>query len=65
MKLKTHSGTKKRVKVTGTGKLIFNKPCSNHLMTNKSKQSRKRNPNGILVSKAMSKRMKRLLPYGA
>ena len=43
MKAKTHSGTKKRVKVRGKGKslkLTFNKAARRHLMVNKSKRQK-------------------------
>ena len=43
MKAKTHSGTKKRVKVKGRGKtltLTFNKAAHRHLMVNKSKKQK-------------------------
>ena len=41
-KLKTHKGTAKRVKVTGSGKLIRERAFGNHILAKKSK-SRKRN----------------------
>jgi len=41
MKQKTHSGMKKRIKITKTGKMIFQKPCKRHLLTNKSKRQKK------------------------
>jgi len=40
MKQKTHSGAKKRVKKTGTGKFIVQKSCRNHLLVNKSKRQK-------------------------
>ncbi len=43
MKAKTHSGTKKRVKVKGKGKnlkLSFNKAGRRHLLVNKSKKQK-------------------------
>jgi large subunit ribosomal protein L35 len=40
-KNKTHKGTKKRVKVSGTGKLMKKRAFGSHLLTKKS-QSRKR-----------------------
>ncbi len=36
VKNKTHKGTKKRVKVTGTGKLTRRRAFSSHLLTKKS-----------------------------
>lgn len=35
-KQKTHKGTKKRVKVTGTGKLMKKRAYGSHLLTKKS-----------------------------
>mgnify|MGYP001569371559 CR=1 FL=1 len=40
MKIRTHSGAKKRVKITGKGKnmkFTFDKAAKRHLMVNKSK----------------------------
>lgn len=33
---KTHKGTKKRIKVTATGKLMRQRPFGSHLLTKKS-----------------------------
>ena len=41
-KLKTHKGTVKRVKVTGSGKLVRERAYGNHILAKKSK-ARKRN----------------------
>lgn len=41
-KLKTHKGTAKRIKISGTGKLIRERAFGNHILAKKSK-SRKRN----------------------
>ena len=41
-KLKTHKGTAKRIKITGTGKLVRERAFGNHILAKKSK-SRKRN----------------------
>jgi large subunit ribosomal protein L35 len=35
-KIKTHSGTKKRIKVTGSGKLKHKQSYKNHILTKKS-----------------------------
>jgi len=35
-KIKTHKGTAKRVKVTGTGKLMRGKAFKSHILTKKS-----------------------------
>lgn len=41
MKQKTHSGTKKRVKLTARHKLLTKKAGKNHLLVHKSKASRR------------------------
>ena len=35
-KMKTHSGTAKRLRVTGSGKIMRAKPYKSHIMTKKS-----------------------------
>ena len=37
-KMKTHRGTKKRVKVTGTGKIVLRHSGKSHILTKKSKK---------------------------
>ena len=41
-KLKTHKGTAKRIKISGSGKLIRSRAFGNHILAKKSK-ARKRN----------------------
>ena len=41
-KLKTHKGTAKRVKITGSGKITRERAFGNHILAKKSK-ARKRN----------------------
>jgi large subunit ribosomal protein L35 len=41
-KLKTHKGTAKRIKITGSGKLVRERAFGNHILAKKSK-ARKRN----------------------
>lgn len=38
---KTHSGAKKRFKITKNKKVIACKSCNNHLLTNKGKNNKK------------------------
>jgi large subunit ribosomal protein L35 len=47
-KLKTHSGTKDRMKVNKNGKVLRRKATGNHLLEKKSK-SRKRTHAGVKV----------------
>ena len=46
-KLKTHKGTAKRIKISGTGKLIRERAYGNHILAKKSK-ARKRNMKSAL-----------------
>ena len=41
-KMKTHSGTKKRIKKTASGKVVASSANSNHLLTAKSSASKRR-----------------------
>ncbi|HLN13142.1 MAG TPA: 50S ribosomal protein L35 [bacterium] len=62
-KLKTHGGASKRLRVTGSGKLLRGRQLGGHLMEHK-RGSRKRSlhqTREIVGSDA--KRLKRLLPY--
>ncbi len=60
-KLKTHKGTAKRVKITGTGKITRRRAFGGHMLAKKSK-SRKRaiNTTGEVTGK-MAKNIKRSL----
>ncbi|EKE27803.1 MAG: hypothetical protein ACD_3C00146G0002 [uncultured bacterium (gcode 4)] len=64
MKAKTHSGAKKRVKVTGTGKYILEKSCKRHLLSDKSKKAKGRNKYGVEASSANERSLKQSLPNG-
>jgi large subunit ribosomal protein L35 len=60
-KQKTHSGTKKRIKVTGTGKLLREKAGKRHLLERKSSKLTRRLTGTTEVSKADTRAMKKLL----
>lgn len=62
MKQKNHSGTKKRVKITGSGKIRMEKSSKRHLLVNKSKRQKNIGGSKNVVAKADSKRFKSLLP---
>lgn len=60
-KLKTHKGTAKRVKITGSGKITRRRAFGAHLLAKKSK-SRKRAINTTTVVKGgVAKNIKRAL----
>ncbi|EKE29272.1 MAG: hypothetical protein ACD_2C00197G0013 [uncultured bacterium (gcode 4)] len=64
MKAKTHSGAKKRVKVTGTGKYIMEKSCKRHLLSDKSKKAKGRGKYGLVTNAANDRSLKQSLPNG-
>lgn len=62
-KLKTHKGTAKRFKLTGTGKIKRSHTNKQHILTKKS-QKRKRNlRKGAYVDETNVEAIKLLLPY--
>jgi large subunit ribosomal protein L35 len=62
MKKKSNSGLKKRIKITGTGKIMFSKSAKKHLLVNKSKRQKKLHRAGKPASASDSKWIKKLLP---
>ncbi len=60
-KMKTHSGAKKRFKITGTGKLMRLQANRNHLLEYKPSTRTRRLAGEVATSAADTKRMKRLL----
>ncbi|MDP8233503.1 MAG: 50S ribosomal protein L35 [Candidatus Saelkia tenebricola] len=63
-KLKTRKAVKKRVKVTGTGKVKRAKAGKKHLMRKKNSKRRLSLKKGAYVSKVEEKKIKSMLPYG-
>jgi large subunit ribosomal protein L35 len=61
MKHKTHSGTKKRIKVSGTGKLLREKAGKRHLLEKKSSEKTRRLSGQTDVAPQDNKRMRRML----
>ena len=64
-KMKTHRGTAKRVKKTGTGKLKRMRAYKSHILTKKTQKRKRRLRKPHLVAKSDEKRIKRILPYGS
>ncbi|RMF02734.1 MAG: 50S ribosomal protein L35 [Bacteroidetes bacterium] len=60
-KMKTHSGAKKRFKITGSGKVKRFQANTSHLMRKKSKKAKLRLRDAAIVSKADEPRIKNLL----
>jgi large subunit ribosomal protein L35 len=60
-KFKPHTGTGKRVKVTGKGKLLTEQAGKRHLLEGKSSHTTRRMTGTVEVAKADTKRIKKLL----
>ena len=60
-KVKTNSSAKKRFKVTGTGKIMFQKAFKRHILTKKSKKRKRNMRKDGMVSDANMHFVKRLL----
>ncbi|MGH2506859.1 MAG: 50S ribosomal protein L35 [Ktedonobacteraceae bacterium] len=62
-KLKTHSAMAKRVKITGTGKIMRRRASVSHLRRNKSSHAIRSMDKKFRLATSDSTRIKRLLPY--
>jgi len=60
-KNKTHKGTKKRVRVTGTGKLTHRRTFGSHLLTKKSANRKRKLRKALRVSASDADRLRGLL----
>ncbi|WP_127503216.1 50S ribosomal protein L35 [Actinoplanes solisilvae] len=60
-KFKPHTGTGKRVKVTGKGKIVREKAGKRHLLEGKSSHVTRRMTGTTVVAEADLKRVKKLL----
>jgi large subunit ribosomal protein L35 len=60
-KQKTHSGAKKRFKVTGTGRVRRGKANKSHMMTGKNKRRLRRLRKNDMIAKVDEKNVLRML----
>lgn len=60
-KMKTHSGAKKRFRLTGTGRVRRGKAFKSHMMIGKSKRRLRRLRKNDMVHPSDEKNIKRLL----
>lgn len=60
-KMKSHKGTKKRIKITGTGKVVIRHSGKSHILTKKTHKRKKRLGQDYVVTGKVAKRVKRLL----
>ena len=62
-KIKTHTGAKKRFKMTKNGKLKRGKAFRSHILTKMSKKKKRNLRKGGYADKTNAKVIKKLLPY--
>lgn len=62
-KLKTHSASKKRFKITGTGKVKRTHAYKNHILTKKSTKRKRNLRKGEMASEVNASTIKQMLPY--
>ncbi|MBR4027675.1 MAG: 50S ribosomal protein L35 [Lachnospiraceae bacterium] len=62
-KMKTNRAAAKRFKVTGTGKLKRNKAYKRHILTKKTRKTKRNLRKAALVDATNVKMMKKILPY--
>ena len=63
IKMKTHSGAKKRFSVSGTGKVTFQKNGRRHLLQCKNARRLRRLRGKGVLSPAFEARLKAIMPY--
>ncbi|WP_226036463.1 50S ribosomal protein L35 [Aquibacillus saliphilus] len=61
-KMKTHKGTQKRFKRTGSGKVKRSHAYTSHLFANKSTKQKRKLRKSTLLSPGDFKRIKQMLP---
>jgi large subunit ribosomal protein L35 len=62
-KLKTHSASKKRFNLTGTGKVKRNKAFKSHLLTSKTTKRKRNLRKATIASSADEAIIKKMIPY--
>ena len=60
-RLKTHKGTAKRVKITGSGKIVRERAFGNHILAKKSKARKRNMKTSATVSGKIEKNIKKAL----
>ena len=61
-KMKTHRGAAKRIKKTGSGKLVRTKANKQHILTKKSPKRKRNLRKSTIVASVDAKRLKQMLP---
>ena len=58
-KMKTHKGTAKRIKITGSGKLVRELAFGNHILAKKSKARKRNIKTSAVISGKNAKNLKK------
>jgi large subunit ribosomal protein L35 len=61
-KMKTHRGAAKRIRKTGSGKLVRTKANKQHILTKKTTKRKRRLRKSALVDPVDAKRLRQMLP---
>ena len=64
LKLKTKRSAAKRLKVTGTGKIMRRKGWKGHLLSGKNATRKRRLSGDVEIDKSERENFKQMLPYG-
>ena len=62
-KMKSHSGTKKRFRRSGTGKLMRAKAFKSHILTKKPTKRTRRLRQGGYADKTTASTIRKMIPY--
>lgn len=62
-KMKTHSATKKRFRLTGSGKVVYKKCGRSHLTGHKAESRMRRLRLKGVLTETLTRTVKNLLPY--
>ncbi|MHB1453200.1 MAG: 50S ribosomal protein L35 [Saccharofermentanales bacterium] len=62
-KQKTHSGSKKRFKVTGTGLVMRSQAFKKHILTKKSSKRKRNLRKSVVASPSNQANIKKMIPY--
>ena len=62
-KQKTHSSSKKRFKVTGTGKIMYSQAFRRHILSKRSSKRMRHLRHSLVASGPNTKIIKAMIPY--
>lgn len=63
-KIKTHKSTKRRFRITGTGKIMHSRQGKSHLRLKKPPRVKRQYSVDVVINPANETRIRRLMPYG-